>query len=497
MQAAEERAIAKRIAHRELAKYSFADFCTLMVPSMVIAPHTSLKIAKMEALARGDITHLMINEPPQHGKSLLCQLFAAWMLGQYPDTAITLASYGQELADRNSRATRGFVSSLDFPWFDEVKLAADSRAVNRWNLERHRGFVYAVGVNAGLTGWSSDLMIADDLVASYADAKSETVRESAWDWWVTSALTRMGRDPKVLAIGTRWHQDDVLARMLTAGDGASWVVLNLPALSEGEGDPLGRPAGAALWPGFKDETALARLKADMGSMKFSALYQGSPVPAEGELFKREWFERRYTELPYPVSLQELADHPWQAVMLSEKPFRKPLTFVQGIDGAFSTRVGADFSAIITWATDGDQFYLADIWRDRVEYVDLRKVVQMMYWKWKPAYVMCEDSSSGTALISDLQKSRVPVVGIRARGSKEARAELITPIFESGKCHFPHASKVPLIDDFIAEHLAFPAGKHDDLVDASVIALVRVREIIAQRQRSEELGNRFGGGFMLR
>jgi predicted phage terminase large subunit-like protein len=251
---------------------------------------------------------------------------------------------------------------------------------------------------------------------------------------------------------TRWHEDDLAGRILNSAGANEWTVLNLPAIAE-EGDPLGRKPGEALWPEWfpiKDLPSVA--KGEITSRAFSALYQQTPVPAEGRLFKMAWMDRRYD--------------------LRSRPRFDSL--VQSVDSAWKTGPGNDFSCIATWGTDGKDYYLVDCWHGRVEFPELRRIVLEQYEKHRPHAVIVEQAAAGFAVVQELQQmTKLPIIGIPAKGSKESRAEAVTPYFEAGKVLLPVG--MPWLEDWINEHLRFPAGKHDDQVDTTSLALCRLSQ----------------------
>jgi predicted phage terminase large subunit-like protein len=143
--------------------------------------------------------------------------------------------------------------------------------------------------------------------------------------------------------------------------------------------------------------------------------------------------------------------------------------VQFVDTAFKTGVGSDYSVIATWATDGVDFYVLDIWRKRVEYPDLKRAITSLATVHKPRAIFIEDRASGQSVIQDLRvNTALPIIPFQVGGSKEGRADAVTSFFEAGKVVLP--SSAPWVDDFIEEHIAFPNGAHDDQVDCSSAAL---------------------------
>ena len=95
--------------------------------------------------------------------------------------------------------------------------------------------------------------------------------------------TRLKPGGRIVLIMTRWHEDDLGGRLL-AQNPAEWRLLRLPALAEAD-DPLGRPEGAPLWPDWEDAAALARKRDTVGDRVWSALFQQTPRPPAGSLFR--------------------------------------------------------------------------------------------------------------------------------------------------------------------------------------------------------------------
>jgi predicted phage terminase large subunit-like protein len=164
-------------------------------------------------------------------------------------------------------------------------LADDEHAADRWSTSAG-GEYGAFGLGAAVTGRRADLVILDDIVASREAADSEVQREATWEWYQNDLYTRLKPGGRVVLIMTRWHEDDLAGRLLasmgTGGD--QWRVLNLPALAE-DNDPLGRAPGDPIWPEWEDAAALQRKRNAVGERTWWALYQQSPRPLDGALFK--------------------------------------------------------------------------------------------------------------------------------------------------------------------------------------------------------------------
>jgi predicted phage terminase large subunit-like protein len=258
------------------------------MPGYLVGPHHRLICEKLEAVERGEIKRLMIFTPPRHGKSeLVSKRFPAWYLGRNANSQIISASYGQDLATDFGRDVRNIVGSAEFAkLFPGVSLAADSSAKNRWHTNGGGSYV-AAGVGTAITGRGADVLNIDDPVKDRVEADSQTTRNTIWAWYTSTAYTRLMPGGAVILTMTRWHEDDLAGRLLALQEdgGDQWEVVKLPALSAADHDPLDRAPAAPLWPERYGADTLDRIRAAIGERDFSALYQQSPRPTEGALFK--------------------------------------------------------------------------------------------------------------------------------------------------------------------------------------------------------------------
>jgi predicted phage terminase large subunit-like protein len=436
------------LAQAERARRSLQDFLALLVPNYQPANHARFLCESLEALARGEINRLMTFMPPRHGKSLhVSQALPAWYLGHWPNKQIILASYAAELAEQNSRRARHLVADPRYPF--GATISTESAAVNRWELTAG-GTVIAAGVGGGITGFGADLLILDDPIKDRAEADSEATRNRIWAWYTQVALTRLMPDAGVLLTMTRWHEDDLAGRILDGPGGEDWTVLRLPALAE-EGDPLGRAEGEALWPDWYPAEALLSVeKGEIDSRAYVALYQQRPTPEQGGILRRDWLQSRYEKAP------------------------AGLRIVQAVDCAFKTGVYADFSVIASWGSDGRNYYLLDVWRERVEFPELVRQIETLALQYRPQSVLVEDASSGQSAIQELRRNTsLPIVAVPAQGSKESRLATVSGLFEANKVRLPQ--QAPWLGHWIEEHLSFPHGRHDDQVDTTSLALERLRD----------------------
>lgn len=241
---------------------------------------------KLQRVIAGECKRLMIFTPPRHGKSeLVSKRFPAWYLGRNPTGQIISASYGSDLAADFGREVRNIVAAKTFQaLFPGVYLAPDSQAKIRWHTKDGGSYV-AAGVGTSITGRGADILNIDDPVKDKAEAESESIRQSTWDWYQATAYTRLMPQAAIILTMTRWHPADLAGRLLEEMKNGKdqWEIVDLPAFAQAH-DLLGRPPGAALWPERYDEKALGEIQLAIGDHNFQSLYMQNPQPHGSAFF---------------------------------------------------------------------------------------------------------------------------------------------------------------------------------------------------------------------
>ncbi|MHB8441940.1 MAG: phage terminase large subunit [Candidatus Tyrphobacter sp.] len=435
-------------ASAELARRGLLDLARRMHPAFQAPPHLRKLADILERVESGELPRVIIALHPGSGKSTMLQLYAAWTLGRKPERRLIATSAAERLVVRNSRAVRDLFEQSEWPF--NARLDENATAAAVWETSAGGG-LFATGVGGTITGWRGDIIVCDDL----EDGQSSMLElDGLEDWFRSKLLTRLEPGAPIVVVQTRWPNDDLPRRLMNGPRGKEWRYVRMAALAEDD-DELGREPGEALWPQRFDVAALEAIREDIGSRHFAAQYQGAPTTDGGNLIRIEWFGR-YTQAPQNMT-----------------------RVVQWLDSAAKTGVRNDYSAIVTMgATDG-AFYVLDVVRRRVEYPDLLRMVAAEYEKHSPRAVYAEDTSNAIALIQELSReSHLPIVAVKAVGSKEARAEAITGLLEAGKVYLP--TSAPWLADFENELAEFPVGDHDDMADAFVGALSQLRERLRQK-----------------
>lgn len=416
-------------------------------------PHILLLNNKLKGVAAGRIKRLMVWLPPRHGKSEFCsKYFSPWYLGLFPDNRVILTSYESDFAAEWGRVGRDLMEEFG-PSIFGVNVSPASSAANRWDIDGHLGGMKTAGVGGPITGKGAHVFIIDDPIKNDEEALSATHREKQWNWYRSTAYSRLEPGGAIIIIQTRWHEDDLSGRLVeeSKSGGDAWDIVDLPAIA-GQDDPLGRQEGEALWPQRYPIESLEQKKRVMGAYWFSALFQQRPAPDEGMVFLRHWWKywENYEALPE-----------FEEIILSW-------------DCSFKDKVTSDYVAGQVWGKYKANRYLLDQFRAKMNFPTTVSAIKNLKAKWPMASaILIEDKANGTAVIDTLKDEIPGIIPIEPQGGKVVRAHAVTAQIESGNVYIPNPSKYKWAADFIEECAAFPNGKNDDQVDSMTQALTRL------------------------
>jgi predicted phage terminase large subunit-like protein len=402
-----------------------------------------LLLDRLEAIERGEIDRLLVLMPPGAAKStFVSTLFPPWYLARHPDHAIIAASHTAELAERFGRRVRNLINEHSATL--DITLAPDIQAAGQWETTAG-GEYFAAGVLGAVTGRRADLVIIDDPVKSRAEADSETVRERVGEWFRADLLTRLKPGAKIVLVMTRWHEDDLGGRLLAEMEagGRRWEVLKLPMEAELH-DPLGRAPGEILWPQWFRPDMVAEAKRD--ARTWSALYQQRPAPDEGTYFSRDWLR------------------PANSI-----PRREDMRIYGGSDYAVTANDG-DWTVHAVVGVDADsRLWLLDLWRGQTASDGWIESFCDLVRQWRPigwAEETGQIKAGVGPFLERRMRDRSAFVARRAfptRGDKAVRAQSIRGRMALDGLHY--LASAPWRAEFEMELMNFPAGKHDDQVDA--------------------------------
>lgn len=399
-------------------------------------PYLVFLRTELELVTSGRCRRMMIMMPPRHGKTAMVTVrYPVWRMEREPGLRVIVAAYNQTLANKFSRMSRKLAQM-------RLGLREDRRAVEEW--ETQTGCWYrAVGVGGGITGMGANLIVIDDPIKSREEAQSLTYREKVWDWYTNDLYTRLEPGGAIILVMTRWHEDDLAARILSSEEADEWRVVRLPALAE-SGDLLGRKPGEALNPERYPVDELLKIKAVLGSWAFEALYQQRPMPLEGGMFRREWFAKFVDAVPADVEAR-----------------------VRYWDKA-ATAGDGDYTVGVRMSVAEGVYYIEDVVRGRWSSGERDKVI-LQCAQTDPEgtriYIEQEPGSSGVDSVQAIIRllAGYSVFADRVTGSKTSRAEPLAAQAEAGNVVL---IKAAWNASFLDELLVFPNGQHDDQVDAA-------------------------------
>lgn len=440
-------------------------FTKLTKPDYEVNWHHELIGAKLDAVLAGKIRRLMILAPPQNGKSeQVSRRFPAFALGRRPSLRIIACSYGDALARDMSRDVQKIIDTPAYQnLFPGTRLAeardAEKRTQGQFDVVGQSGYYIATGVRGAITGKTADIGIVDDPIKNREEAESETYRDAVWEWYKSAFMTRQfGTKGAIVLCLTRWHEDDLAGRLLAlaASDPESdqWDVVRLPAIAET--DTKHRLKGEVLWPEKYPLAELRRRRAGMGEYDWSALYQQSPAPSGGGLFKEEWFAGKILDAQ-------------PAIMRVARGWDTAGT-ENGGDWTVGVKIGEEFVAHpTTGETESTgRFFVLDVVRKQLGPDGVDKLIRLTA---ELDGIDCaqreekEGGSAGGAVVAARLKTlkgydykEVVISGSKVTRSKPFRAQC-----EGGNVYLLRGA---WNREYVKELCGFPTAKNDDQVDGS-------------------------------
>jgi predicted phage terminase large subunit-like protein len=446
----------EKLKERELCQEKFIKFVERVWPTFISGAHHKRMAEAFERVANGTCKRLIINMPPRHTKSEFASyLLPAWFLGRFPHKKVIQTSHTAELAVGFGRKVRNLVDSEVYNnIFPNLALQADSKAAGRWNTSKG-GDYFAIGVGGAVTGKGADVLIIDDPHSEQEAAMAASnpeVYDKVYEWYTSGPRQRLQPGGAIVIVMTRWAARDLTGQVLKSAaqrSGEDWEVIEFPAIL---------PSGNPLWPQFWSLTELEALREELPNAKWQAQYQQNPVGNESAIVKRDWW--KWWEKDDPPACEYI---------------------LQSWDTAFEKTQRADYSAGTTWgifSCEEDNFapniILLNTYKKRVEFPELKRDVLREYNEYEPDSMIVEKKASGAPLIYDLRAMGVPVQEYTpSKGQdKIARLNSVSDIIASGKVWVP---RTRWAEELVDEVAAFPSGEHDDLVDATTLALMRFRQ----------------------
>lgn len=410
---------------------------------------------------------LMIKSPPQHGKSFQIIDAITWMLGADPNLRTIFTSYSDRLGVRaNLHLQRAMIHEKFRSVFPNciinpevtsgVKIGRPQRNKQMIEFWGARGSFRNTTIGGPITGEGLDLGLIDDFLKGREEANSETTRQKKWDWFTDDFFTRFADHAGVIVIGTNWHVDDPMQRMIDKFP--EMRVVSYPAIAVH--DEKYRKAGEPLFPELKSLEFLLQRKRVMPEDQWQSLYQQDPTLKGGNLFKDHMIEL--------VDLDPNMEFDYEFCVA---------------DTSYKEKQHNDPTCITHFGSIDDDLYVIDVWMERIK-ADEAEGPLMNFLKpkikWTYRTTLIEPKGHGIYLNGKLRKEGLMIPPDKdidlffkdRRLDKVERANNAIPHLSYRKLRINKNLRGSFWDSnsLVSQLLKFPKDKHDDFVDTVVDGL---------------------------
>lgn len=292
-------------AKLELARRDFFDYCELMAPDFYKRSRqylVQLANTLQEFVFNSPKKVLVISIPPRTGKSRTASLFAEWTFGKDPTKKIMTGSYNETLSTQFAKTVRNTIQTQKVePFipvfsdvFPDVKIKQGDAAMNMWSLEGQYSSYLATSPSGTATGFGCSLMIIDDVIKNAQEANNQLTKQSHYEWFTNTMLSRLEEGGKIIIIMTRWASDDLAGRIINHFKNDAEVI-SLKALQDD---------GTMLCDEVLSRESYEEKKKLMSPDIFYANYQQEPIDLKGQLYTSF---KTYDALPQFEKIQSYTD----------------------------------------------------------------------------------------------------------------------------------------------------------------------------------------------
>jgi predicted phage terminase large subunit-like protein len=453
------------------ARESFWHFRALTNPAMIpcwwqlnVAQHVQRWYAD---LLVGKRPKLVLQAPPQHGKSEQIRDLICWIAGKHPEFKQIFTSYSDELGTTTNLAVQRKLSSNAYRRvFYRFQLPVMGRRdEDRWRRTTNiiefpgeAGSLRNTTVAGQITGQTLDVGYIDDPIKGRAEAFSKVVRDRTWNWLTDDFYSRFSKDAGLIFISTRWHVDDPIGRWLERFPDTK--VLRYQAVADADDWTVQagfRENGEALFPEHKPLDFLLERRKLMTEGSWLSEYQQTPIVIGGGIFPIE-------------KMQPIARVDGAAVKKS----------VRYWDKAGTAKDNAAYSAgVLMHALKDGRYVIEHVVRGQWQALDREKMIKFWAERDRAAlrtpYEIGIEQEPGSGGKESAESSLRMLAGFRCyadkvTGAKEVRAEPFAAQVQGGNVSIVAADWNYA---FLDECETFPNGRWKDQVDAASGAFARL------------------------
>lgn len=226
----------------------------------------------VEAIERSvtETVEIAFSVPVRHGKTTLLVAAVVWLLIVKPDAQILYVSYAHGFAAKQVSRALAIARALGIP-------LGDVQRRDEWTTA-WGGRVKAVGITGQITGEGFSHIFVDDPHKNRLEAESPVIRENVVEAFWNDIYTRqLPSGTSVFIVHARWHVNDLIGVVSRATRPIRYV--NLPALT------WAGLVATALAPWMWTVERLLEIRDKVGPYVWASLYDGTPQPRGGTLFR--------------------------------------------------------------------------------------------------------------------------------------------------------------------------------------------------------------------
>jgi predicted phage terminase large subunit-like protein len=413
-------------------------------------------------LEEGISSYVIVTIPPRHGKSDTCsRTWPVFHLGRNPTHEVILSSYNYDLASSMSYDARALMARVG-PALFGLSIERARSALSSWRLHGYPGACHAAGIGGTITGRGAHILVVDDYFKNREEAESETIRQKKWESFESDLLTRLAPAHAVVIVANRWHEDDIVGRILDRNNPnhenynaefPRFECINFPAWSEEYG---------WLFPERFDEQWYLAQRAFMGTYAWNAQGLQEPRPRTGNMLRAD-LVRMVKPEAVPEGLRWRRG--WDLASSEKEVVKDDPDYTVGTLAAYDRKT--------------NRIFIQEVIRGQWSALKRkRRMVEAAKRDGRSVHVKVEVVGAyldAYNIVKNALKGRSIVRKVTAARDKVARASALEAIFEAGNVNVvtpPEGGAPPWFHEWKTEFLGFPRGKHDDQVDSLLAAVLQ-------------------------